>query len=92
MKVLDAPTCRAAPAVLDRLPTTDYNPARVPAPIVRFSLALNDYGDQCGRLDAARYWRDAEAARAVWQPAGMRPDPIASSLARLRGCRDRWRC
>ncbi|MER7111769.1 hypothetical protein [Streptomyces sp. NPDC000229] len=55
----------------------------MPTPIVRFGPALNDYRDQDGRLDAARYWRDAEAARVSWQRVGVRPDPIAISLARL---------
>ncbi|GAA2485973.1 hypothetical protein GCM10010393_16330 [Streptomyces gobitricini] len=35
------------------------------------------------RPGSARYWRDAEAARASWQRAGMRPDLITVSLARL---------
>jgi hypothetical protein len=80
---LDTSTCRTAFAALDRLPTADYDPARVPTPIVRFGPALNDYRDEGGRLDAERYWHDADAARAAWQRAGMRPDPIAVSMARL---------
>ncbi|MGA5171102.1 MULTISPECIES: hypothetical protein [Streptomyces] len=80
---LDTSTCRTALAALGRLPTADYDPARVPTPIVRFGPALNDYRDEGGRLDAERYWHDAEAARAAWQRAGMRPDPIAVSMARL---------
>ncbi|MFI9272193.1 proline hydroxylase [Kitasatospora sp. NPDC052896] len=80
---LDRRTCAGALAALGRLPTADYAPARVPTPIVRFGPALNDYRDQDGRLDADRYWCDAEAARAAWHRAGMRPDPVAVSLARL---------
>ncbi|MEE1753021.1 2OG-Fe(II)-dependent halogenase WelO5 family protein [Streptomyces sp. SP18CS02] len=80
---LDTSACRSSLEALDRLPTADYDPARVPTPIIRFGPALNDYRDQDGRLDAARYWREAEAARASWQRAGMRPDPIAISMARL---------
>ncbi|MEH0415972.1 hypothetical protein [Streptomyces sp. B21-083] len=81
---LDRQTCVSALAALDRLPTADYDPARVPTPILRFGPALNDYRvQQDGRLDAERYWRDAEAARAAWHRAGMRPDPITVSLARL---------
>ncbi|MFE9455043.1 proline hydroxylase [Streptomyces sp. NPDC006739] len=78
---LDA--CQAAMGALNRLPTADYDRARVPTRIVRFGPALNDYRDQGVGLDADRYWRDAEAARAAWQRVGMRPDPIAISLARL---------
>jgi hypothetical protein len=80
---LDTATCRAAFAAMDRLPTADYDQGRVPTRIVRFGPALNDYRGAAGALDADRYWRDAEAARAAWQRAGMRPDPIAISLARL---------
>lgn len=80
---LDPATCQAAMGALDRLPTAAYDPARVPTPIVRFGPALNDYRDARNQLDASRYWRDAEAARAAWQRAGMRPDPIGVSLARL---------
>ncbi|GAA1501636.1 hypothetical protein GCM10009760_64580 [Kitasatospora kazusensis] len=80
---LDRSTCASALSALDRLPTADYDPARVPTPIVRFGPALNDYRDHDGALDTDRYWRDAEAARAAWQRAGLRPDPIAVSLARL---------
>ncbi|MEW2116994.1 hypothetical protein AB0945_17715 [Streptomyces sp. NPDC005474] len=80
---LNSSACAAALAALDRLPTADYDPARVPAPIVRFGPALNDFRDQDGQLDSGRYWRDAGAARAAWQRAGMRPDPIAVSMARL---------
>ncbi|MBW5482912.1 proline hydroxylase [Streptomyces bambusae] len=82
-RFLDPAACAAAMVTLGRLPTADYDPARVPTPILRFGPALNDYRDQDGRLDAGRYWRDAEAARAAWQRAGMRPDPIAVSMARL---------
>ncbi|WP_371503094.1 proline hydroxylase [Kitasatospora sp. NBC_00374] len=80
---LDSAACRAAVAASGRLPTADYDPARVPTPIVRFGPALNDYLGQDGDLDADRYWADAEAARATWHRAGMRPDPVAVSLARL---------
>ncbi|MER7000941.1 hypothetical protein [Streptomyces sp. NPDC000410] len=62
---LDTATCRAALAALDRLPTGDYDTARVPTPIVRFGPALNDYRGKAGQLDAGRYWRDADAARAA---------------------------
>ncbi|MBL1107967.1 proline hydroxylase [Streptomyces sp. 5-8] len=75
--------CRAALSALDRLPTTDYDPGRVPTPIVRFGPALNDYRDQDGHLDAERYWRDAEAARVAWHRAALRPDPIAVSMGHL---------
>ncbi|KUM95739.1 proline hydroxylase [Streptomyces yokosukanensis] len=80
---LDTPTCRAALNALDRLPTADYDPTRVPTPIVRFGPALNDYRDPDGRLDAGRYWRAAEAARAAWHRAGLRPDPVSVAMARL---------
>lgn len=76
---LDSAACRAAVAASGRLPTADYDPARVPTPIVRFGPALNDYLGQDGDLDADRYWADAEAARATWHRAGMRPDPVAVS-------------
>ncbi|WP_282797590.1 proline hydroxylase [Streptomyces sp. CC224B] len=82
---LDEAACAAALAAAARLPTADYDASRVPTPIVRFGPALNDYRGPGGRLQAARYWRDAEAARAAWQRAGMRPGPIAVCLARL-GC------
>lgn len=80
---LDAAACEAALAAVDRLPTGDYDPARVPTRIVRFGPALNDYRRPDGSLDADRYWQAAEAARVAWQRAGLRPDPIAVSLARL---------
>ncbi|GLF95241.1 phytanoyl-CoA dioxygenase family protein [Streptomyces yaizuensis] len=80
---LDAPTCASALTALDRLPTADYDPARVPTRICRYGPALNDYRDESGHLDTGRYWHDAEAARAAWQRAGMRTDPIAIALARL---------
>ena len=80
---LDISTCQAALAAAGRLPTAGYDPARVSTPIVRFGPALNDYRAQDGGLDSGRYWRDAEAARATWQRTGMRPDPIAVSMARL---------
>ncbi|WP_369394724.1 proline hydroxylase [Streptomyces sp. CG1] len=82
---LDQPTCRAAMAALDRLPRADYDLSRVPTPIIRFGPALNDYRGQDGQLDAEPYWHDAEAARAAWHRAGIRPDPIAVSLAHLAG-------
>jgi hypothetical protein len=75
--------CCAAMAALERLPRTDYDPARVPTPIARFGPALNDYRDPAGRLDMARYWPDAEAARTDWSRARMRSDPVAVALARL---------
>jgi hypothetical protein len=75
--------CRAALAALDRLPTADYDPVRVPTPIARFGPALNDYRDSSGRLDTARYWPDAEAARTDWSRARMRTDPVAVAMARL---------
>ncbi|MQS16065.1 proline hydroxylase [Streptomyces kaniharaensis] len=80
---LDRSACASALSALDRLPTADYDPPRVPTRIVRFGPALNDYRGPDGRLDSGRYWQDAEAARAAWQRAGMRPDPIAIALARL---------
>jgi hypothetical protein len=80
---LDTPTCGNAMAALHRLPTADYDPTRVPTPIVRFGPALNDYRDHHGRLDADRYWHAAETARTAWHDASMRPDPIAIALARL---------
>ena len=80
---LDPAACESALAAMDRLPTGDYDPARVPTPIVRFGPALNDYRKPDGVLDGDRYWLAAEAARMAWQHAGLRPDPIAVSLARL---------
>lgn len=80
---LDAAACEAALAAVDRLPTGDYDPARVPTRIVRFGPALNDFRRPDGSLDGDRYWLAAEAARLSWQRAGLRPDPIAVSLARL---------
>jgi hypothetical protein len=82
-RFLDVASCEAALAAVDRLPTGDYDPARVPTPIVRFGPALNDYRQVDGTLDAGRYWPAAETARLAWQRAGLRPDPIAVSLARL---------
>lgn len=79
---VDAPTCTHALAALDRLPTTDYDQARVPTPILRFGPALNDYRLPNGHL-SSRYWTDANVARAAWASAGMRPDPIAISLQRI---------
>ncbi|WP_055716406.1 hypothetical protein [Streptomyces torulosus] len=80
---LDPAACAAAMEAAGRLPTADYDPARVPTPILRFGPALNDYRTPGGELDAGRYWHDAEAARRAWQRAGMRPDPISIALARL---------
>lgn len=80
---LDAAACEAALAAVDRLPTGDYDPARVPTPIVRFGPALNDYRRPDGSLDGDRYWLAAEGARLAWLRAGLRPDPIGVSLARL---------
>lgn len=80
---LDPAACAAARGTATRLPTADYDPARVPTPILRFGPALNDYRDPAGELDTGRYWHDADAARVAWQRAGMRPDPITISLARL---------
>ncbi|MGW4803026.1 L-gamma-glutamyl-L-propargylglycine hydroxylase BesE [Kitasatospora sp. NPDC004272] len=80
---LSPQVCAAAMAAMDRLPTADYDPARVPTPIVRFGPALNDYRLPDGGLDFDRYWPAADAARAAWQRAGMRPDPIAIALERL---------
>lgn len=80
---LGAAACEAALSAIDRLPTGDYDPARVPTRIVRFGPALNDYRLPDGSLDADRYWVAAEAARVAWLRAGLRPDPVAVSLARL---------
>ncbi|POX44923.1 proline hydroxylase [Streptomyces sp. Ru72] len=80
---LDTHTCQAALKALDRLPTADYDPQRVPTRIVRFGPALNGYRDKEGRLGADRYWLAAEAARAAWHRAGLRPDPVAVAMARL---------
>ncbi|WP_405883608.1 proline hydroxylase [Streptomyces sp. NBC_01384] len=80
---LDAAACEAALGAVDRLPTGEYDAARVPTRIVRFGPALNDFRHSDGSLDADRYWVAAEAARVAWQRAGLRPDPIAVSLARL---------
>jgi hypothetical protein len=80
---LDRSVCASALAAADRLPTADYDPARVPTPIVRFGPALNDYRTASGGLDTGRYWQAAEDARATWQRAGLRPDPITISLGLL---------
>ncbi|GAA4914884.1 proline hydroxylase [Streptomyces coeruleoprunus] len=80
---LDPATCREVTAALERLPTAPYDPRRVPTPVLRFGPALNDYRLPGGKLDAERYWPDAEAARRAWNRAGLRPDPVAVSLARL---------
>lgn len=82
-RFLDAAACRAALGAVDRLPTGDYDPSRVPTRIVRFGPALNDFRGPDGRLDGDRYWVAAEVARLAWQQAGLRPDPVAVSLARL---------
>ncbi|OII59749.1 hypothetical protein [Streptomyces sp. CC77] len=84
---LDAPTCRAVTEALSRLPTAPYDPARVPTPVLRFGPALNDYRLPDGRLDADRYWPDAESARKEWRrwnrTADLGLDPVAYSLDRL---------
>nr|AGS49996.1 hypothetical protein [uncultured bacterium esnapd26] len=80
---LDRPTCQAAMAALDRLPTADHAHERVLTRIVRFGPALNDYRRPDGHLDAQRYWRDAEAAHTAWHRSGMHPDAIAVSMDRL---------
>ncbi|UUS31636.1 MULTISPECIES: proline hydroxylase [Streptomyces] len=80
---LDPATCRSVTAALDRLHTTPYDPGRVPTPVLRFGPALNDHRLPGGTLDADRYWAEADAARAEWHRAGIRPDPVAISLARL---------
>jgi hypothetical protein len=82
-RFLDSAACTAALSAVDRLPTGEYDVARVPTRIVRFGPALNDFRRADGTLDAGRYWVAAEAARVAWQRAGLRPDPIAVSLARL---------
>ncbi|MCD9166226.1 hypothetical protein [Streptomyces albireticuli] len=53
---LDLPSCEAAFAALDRLPTAGYDPERVPTPIVRFGPALNDFRTAGGHLDEGPYW------------------------------------
>ncbi|MEW2578386.1 2OG-Fe(II)-dependent halogenase WelO5 family protein [Streptomyces syringium] len=80
---LDQPTCDSTLTALHRLPTTDYDQARVPTRIVRFGPALNDFRTPDRKLDTERYWATADSARAAWTHAAMRPDPIAISLARL---------
>ncbi len=75
--------CTSSLTALDRLPTADYDPARVPTPIVRFGPALNDYRQTDGTLDHGAYWDAAAAARTAWTRAGLRPDPIGIALARL---------
>ncbi|MEU6070545.1 proline hydroxylase [Streptomyces sp. NPDC047082] len=80
---LDRTFCKAALTALGRLPTTEYDPTRVPTRIVRFGPSLNDYRGRDCEVDVERYWRDAETARAAWHRAGLRPDPIGVSLARL---------
>ncbi|MGW0208696.1 L-gamma-glutamyl-L-propargylglycine hydroxylase BesE [Streptomyces sp. NPDC003233] len=80
---LDTRACQAALAALDRLPTADHDPQRVPTRIIRFGPALNDYRDQTGHLDTNRYWLAAEAAWADWHRAGLRPDPVGVAMARL---------
>ncbi|MCP9944206.1 2OG-Fe(II) oxygenase family protein [Streptomyces somaliensis] len=75
--------CRAVTEALDRLPTAPYDPGRVPTPVLRFGPALNDYRLPGGALDADRYRRDADAARAAWDRAAIRPDPVARALDRI---------
>lgn len=77
---IDNFTCRATMAALDRLPTTNYDPQRVPTPIARFGPALNDYRSPDGQLDVTRYWRDAESARAARHRSGLSPDPVAIAM------------
>ncbi|MER7846235.1 proline hydroxylase [Kitasatospora sp. NPDC096077] len=78
-------TCQAIGRALGRLPTAVYDPARVADPIVRFGPALNDYRTPDGGLDHERYWPAADAARAAWTRAGLRPDAVAAAL-KLLGC------
>ncbi|RCV51000.1 2OG-Fe(II)-dependent halogenase WelO5 family protein [Marinitenerispora sediminis] len=85
---LDPAACAATLSAMARLPTAHYDAARVPQRIARFGPALNDYRTPDGALDAERYWPDADAARAAWEHAGMRPDPVALALARIG---DAWR-
>ncbi|MFF2080482.1 proline hydroxylase [Kitasatospora sp. NPDC058162] len=78
-------TRRAIRQALTRLPIAAYDPARVADPIIRFGPALNDYRTLDGGLDHERYWPAADAARAAWSRAGLRPDPVAAAL-KLLGC------
>lgn len=75
--------CRAVTGALDRLPTAPYDPGRVPTRVLRFGPALNDHRLPGGGLDADRYWAEADAARAAWERAAIRPDPVAHALDRL---------
>ena len=75
--------CTAVLQTANRLPTGDYDPQRVPTPIVRFGPALNDYRRNDATHDADRYWAAAQAARVAWHRVGLRPDPVAVALARL---------
>lgn len=80
---LGANACTTAMRSLDRLPTADYDPARVPTRIVRFGPALNDHRTESGVLDPTTYWPAASAAQSAWAEAQVTPDPIALSLAAL---------
>jgi hypothetical protein len=79
----DILTCRDAMAALDRLPTANYDPERVPTPIARFGPALNDYRSPDGQMDVRWYWHDVESARAAWHRSGLSPDPVAIAMDRL---------
>ncbi len=68
--------CTAVLQTANRLPTGDYDPQRVPTPIVRFGPALNDYRRNDATHDADRYWAAAQAARVAWHRVGLRPDPV----------------
>lgn len=80
---LDTSACTQVLAALGRLPVGSYDADRVPTPIMRFGPALNDHQAAGGGLDQATYWAAADAARAAWAEARIRPDPIAVALARL---------
>lgn len=82
-RLLTPDDCTAVMRAMACLPTADYDPERVPTPIVRFGPALNDYRRGDGMLDADRYWEAVDGARAAWRRAGMLPDPVAVSLARI---------
>ncbi|MFC7327089.1 proline hydroxylase [Marinactinospora rubrisoli] len=75
--------CAATLDGMARLPTSHYDPARVPGHVVRFGPALNDYRTADGGLDTGRYWPAAETAATAWRRAGMRPDPVAFALDRI---------
>lgn len=79
---LDGGQCAAIAAAVARLPIQAYDPARVPVRILRFGPAINDYRAGDGTLDPG-YWPAADAARAAWARAGIRPDPITHALGHL---------